>query len=658
MFRKIVSNLPYHPAVLDQVGFYLHRLRQEDSIRRTGLVLTVLVIIVQMFVIISPSKPSLATSTNDLIYGVTSKEQIIQAYNNNRDSLGRTDIRAIYNHYGIGPTQIAASQPQRIGSGQKNFVSTGRGTSPGVDTFINIPGVGDGGIYQRPLRSWDTNRQQNWYNTLTGMSNYGFRFWLIIDGCGNIVFEENTLVPNLNIIKKSLTGTTAGPGDLVKYSIQFQNSGLGTAKNLTINDNLPNEFTYASYTSNVDLVLSQSGQSLTWKVANSNSQLPPSQRWYNIDITLRVKNISASKNVCNSASIGANGFTAKLTDNSNDARCINITVPTCPGTGLPIPAGGVSACQVTCPDGSVVSYDKACTEPQLSCQYLKIISAPAWDSRKFETAILMQKGAVPKQINYYVNNVKVSTLPVISGTISQLYTHKFNGAGSYQIRAELSATTGLVQPSQGCQITEKIVKPKTTEPRINTDKTVENLTQKISDANGTTAMPGDKLKYTIIISNSGDASYDGLKLEGDYGESINDVLEYSSLVDYGGAKYNDKTNFLSWGTVNIDPGETIKKSFIVQVKNPLPSTPTSASDPLSYDFNMQNRYGRLIVVHLNKPVTKIVEQTVKELPNTGPGTSITLSVFAAVIIGYFFYRGRLLSRELEIVHHSYSAGGL
>jgi hypothetical protein len=73
---------------------------------------------------------------------------------------------------------------------------------------------------------------------------------------------------------------------------------------------------------------------------------------------------------------------------------------------------------------------------------------------------------------------------------------------------------------------------------------------------------------------------------------------------------------------------------------------------------MQNEYGRMVVVHLKKPPTKVIEQTAKELPNTGPGTSLTISAIAAVIIGYFFYRGRLLSRELEVVHHSYSAGGL
>ena len=523
MFKKIISNLPFHPAVLEQVSFYSRRLKQEDSLRRTGMILTALVIVLQIFVIVSPSKPSLATSTNDIVYGARSKENILNAYNNNRDNLGRTDIQAIFNYFGIGSQQIASATYQRIGSQQQRFVSTGRGTSPGIDTFINIPNVQNGGIYQRLLSSWDTGGRQNWYNTITGLSSYGFRFWLLTDGCGNIVFEENTLTPNLNIVKKLASSETVKVNDTVTYSIHFQNAGPGAAKNVNINDTLANEFEYVSFTSNVDLIFSKSKQSLNWKIANNGSELPPSTRWYNIIVTVRLIRIINTNKVCNASSITATGLNAKQTGPS----CINT-----------------------------------------------------------------------------------------------------------------------------------VQDPDDPEPRLVTDKTVENLTQNISDANNTLAKPGDKLKYTILVTNSGGAEYKNLKLEGDFGESINDILEYSLLIDQGDARYNENTKFLSWDAVNIPPGETIKKSFIVQVMSPLPSTPTSASDPLSYDFKMQNKYGRLVVVNLDKPVSKVVEQTVKQLPNTGPGSNIAISALAAIVIGYFFYRSRLLSKELEVANRLYNAGDL
>lgn len=652
MFHKIVSNLPFHPALLDEVGFYIKRLKQEDSIRRTGLILTALVFAVQIFFIISPSKPSLANSSNDLIYGAKSKEMVLEAYNTNRDGLGRTDIKAIFDHYGIGAIQISAAEPEKIRSLEKSFISTGRGTSPGIDTFIPIKNVADGGIYQRPLTNWDINGE-SWYNTITGMSSFGFRFWIIIDGCGNIVFEENSLKPTLEIDKKLSSGSINGSGEVV-YEIEFHNSGPGNAKNVKIVDELDPNFVFVSYTSNLDLTFTKSSQTLSWKIANSGSVLPPSERWYKITLVLKTVELKSSKVICNSAILYAEG----QNPSSSDPSCVNIDIPTCPGTGLPIPAGGISECTLTCPDGSIVPYNQSCKDPQLSCQSLKIIGEPSWDSRKFETTFVSQPGAIAKQIDYYVDNKKVSSVPTIDGLKNQLFTYKFKDAGQYTVKAKLIAEVGEVQPSSGCTIKTTITKPMQPRPRINTDKSVENLTQNIVDANGTTAKPGDKLKYMIIINNSGDATYDNLMLEGEYGESINDILEYGTLIDKEDATFNPTTNSLSWPAVSIKPGQVITKSFTVQVKNPLPNTPTSASDPLSYDFTLQNRYGRLVVIHLDKPVTKIVEQTAKTLPNTGPGLSIGLSGVTIALVSFFYYRGRLMEKELSVAYRAFTAGGL
>ena len=225
MFRKIVSNIPYHPSMMGQLTFYLHRLRQEQALRRAGFVLFAMVLFVQLFAIVSPPKPSLATSSNDIIYGASSKDQLMTAYRNNRDELGRTDIRAIYNHYGIGLDQISAATHQKIGSHDKDYASTGRSTSPGIDNFVNIDGVANGGIYQRPLKSWDNDGLESSYDTLTGTSQHGFRFWIIIDGCGNIVFERGALKPKLEIMKKHTSPNNINPGDIVEYNIEFRNSG-------------------------------------------------------------------------------------------------------------------------------------------------------------------------------------------------------------------------------------------------------------------------------------------------------------------------------------------------------------------------------------------------------------------------------------------------
>lgn len=657
MFRKLISNLPFHPTLLGQVAFYVHRLKQEAFLRRIGFILIALTMIVQIFAVISPSKPSLAASQTDIIYGAGNKQGIIKAYANNRDSIGHTDIQAIFNHYDIGKAEIEKATPTKIGSRDHKFTSTGRGTSPGPDTFISIPGAANGGIYERSLNNWDRNNYENFYDTYTGVSKSGVRFWINKD-CGNIMFIEGSLKPSLEIIKTRTTKASVAPGDAVTYEIQFRNKGAAPAVGTVIKDTLAGEFEYISHKSTVDVKFSRSGQSLQWKIDGRGNVLPPSDRWHKITIYLKARVITAAtKQVCNASTIDANNAGAASSKNSQSARCVTITTPKCPGTGLPIPVGGVKNCSVTCPDGSTVAYNQSCKIPQLSCQSLNIIGSPSWDSRKFETTIITQTGAAPKQVDYFVNDQKVASEPWVGNGTTQKFDYKFSKEGAYKIRAELVAKTGAVQATGGCAISTTIDKPTEPTPRIVTDKNVANVTQKIADANNTTAKPGDNLRYTLTITNAGDGVAKNLALTGEYGESINDVLEYSDLTDKGDATFDPTTNYLTWSAVTIQPGQTITKTFSVKVKDPLPATPISASDPLSYDFVMHNKYGRVVSVKLDKPATKVVEQAATTLPNTGPSSSMMVTVFTVIIIGYFFFRSRLLARELELVHREYSAGG-
>lgn len=55
MFRKIVSNLPFSPALVGQLGFYSKKLRKEKTIRRLGLAFVVLSIIIQSLATLQPS---------------------------------------------------------------------------------------------------------------------------------------------------------------------------------------------------------------------------------------------------------------------------------------------------------------------------------------------------------------------------------------------------------------------------------------------------------------------------------------------------------------------------------------------------------------------------------------------------------------------------
>lgn len=54
MFRRIVSNLPFSPALVGQLSFYARRLRKEELTRRLGLVFTALALVVQGLAVLQP----------------------------------------------------------------------------------------------------------------------------------------------------------------------------------------------------------------------------------------------------------------------------------------------------------------------------------------------------------------------------------------------------------------------------------------------------------------------------------------------------------------------------------------------------------------------------------------------------------------------------
>lgn len=108
MFRRIVSNLAFSPALVGQLGFYAKRLRKEEATRRIGLIFTVLALVVQSFAVFTPPEVTNAANGDNVIYsGITSKEDLLRIYDRGVDSAGRNDIRQIYTHFGVSRQDIA-----------------------------------------------------------------------------------------------------------------------------------------------------------------------------------------------------------------------------------------------------------------------------------------------------------------------------------------------------------------------------------------------------------------------------------------------------------------------------------------------------------------------------------------------------------------------
>lgn len=653
MFKKLVSNLPFQPSLLSEIAFYTNRLQKETAVRRLGVLLLLVGFSLQVFTISFPPQSSLATNRSDIVYGASSRSDVLSAYRRNEDQLGRKDIRAIYNHYGIGESQISNSKKVVVKDSDKNYINTSRSTTKWADTFVSIKGAVDGGIYEFPLEYWRKDEYPNGYPALTGITSYGYRFWILLKGCGNIVFEKGAKKPRLEIKKERTTGYNTTEGSTVKYEIKFRNSGALAANKVSIVDTLPNNLKFISQKSNIDLNFSKNGNTLKWDVKGRNNSLPATTKWGLITLTATATKPTIKK-VCNSAFINASN-SSKVTA-SEKGNCIIIAEKTCPGTGLPIPAGGIGGCVIRCSDGSELAYDKQCPIPQLTCSEMITEATGIWSKKDILVNLVSQPGAKVEKVELLVNNKVVSNMNESSSN-AYSFTYDFEVSGKYSVQANVVAKDGEVQQSQHCSVVVIITKPEVQEVILVTDKSVTNNTQQIEDANNTTASASDSLTYNLTLTNKGNKVAENIELNGEYAEDVRDILEYADITNLYDGIFNKATGKISWSNVSIKPGEVINKRFDVKIKDPLPKTPISASNPLSYDFSMHNEYGKTVVVNLEKPISKSVEEVASTLPNTGPGATLTVFTLLVVVMSYFYFRSSLLSKELSIVQKEFQSGG-
>lgn len=184
-----------------------------------------------------------------------------------------------------------------------------------------------------------------------------------------------------------------------------------------------------------------------------------------------------------------------------------------------------------------------------------------------------------------------------------------------------------------------------------TSKTVANQTLQLLDANNSTARPDDRLLYTLYVKNSGTAS-----AEYTVKENISDVLEYADITDAGGGRVDAASGTISWDSTIVQPGQTLTKTIQARLKTDTPASPQNAGNPESYNCIITNSFGNATNVKVECPPTKVVENTVKELPATGPTENIVFSAVLLMVVTYFFARSRQVSKEVKLIRHDFNLG--
>ncbi len=234
MFKKLISNLNFSPALVGQLGFYAKRLKKEEATRRVGLIFVALALVVQSFAVFSPPESANATSGNNIIYGgVRDKNDLINIYDRNSDSAGHGDLQQIYSYFGISRQDIINGSISTFNSRDQNSTiqSVGRSTYSWQRDPHAIPGTSTT-VYSSLTYKFDslpyTIKNGSSYRALIGhRASDGGWFAIMLD-CGNAAFVSLPPPPPPPVIPAAtcsgLTLTAIG-----RTSIKL--TGAGEVKN-------------------------------------------------------------------------------------------------------------------------------------------------------------------------------------------------------------------------------------------------------------------------------------------------------------------------------------------------------------------------------------------------------------------------------------------
>jgi hypothetical protein len=634
MFKKLLSNLPFNPSLLDQVSFYYGRLRKDAATRRLGFAIMVAAIFVQFIAALYPPQQSLAASPNDILDGITDKNSILRAWDANTHH-----IRDVYSKFGITRANIAAISGQSpnstVHSTARDYWSVGYlplsnfgiSSNRWGERTVNANGVT---VYQRPLHAWDTNGSSS-YPAFHGVNSHGVDFW-ILKTCGNPTFVGSYLPappkPSLTVHKTLLTSNVVHRGDTVKFRLEYQNTRPDSlATNFKLRDSINSNFEFVS----LDDMSSHSGS--TVEIARSG-HLGYTANPYVSTLVVKVRSSAANQStICNSATVSSNEDSA-----TSERPCVTVIVPAAPVT--PPPPSAPPPAVVNPPSGYCVAS-----------------SAFVTGSNKdfiIRTESYVQNGTQVTAYGYDVDaNGSIDAKDV---TTLATYDKTFKGLGTGQhtvlVYVDFKNSTGQIIQSKSCQAQINIAE----DARVNLSKSVTNITRG-GDANSTNVHNGDILEFKLVTQNVTSSDYKNYSGQ-DY---LGSVLQYADLADRSQISLQDMTldsqNYLHWKISNLAAHTSDVKTIRVKVKDNIPLTNSPSKLSPDYNCHFTNDYGNEVTMNVDCPAAKSVEQAATSLPNTGPGTTLFIGALVTAAAGYLFSRSRIMSKELLVVRNEYLSSG-
>ena len=610
MFRKIVSNLNFSPALVGQLGFYAKRLRKEEATRRLGLIFTALALAVQSLAIFAPPEAANAASSADFVRGgVSSPAQYLKYYDRNSNN-----IKDIYSSLGITRSEIAHTKKTTIREpGHYNWSLTSlysHAQGQRAWTFKKAHG-GKKTVYYRPMQL--TQEGGPVHTVFVGHSKI-FGWFAIKKDCGNLITKTRPRAPNPTAVCQVMrvsqidatryriaTNASKKDGAAIKgYRYHITRNGKTVATRTFSTAALSHHFVYTQTTPGRYVAKSTVLSSVGAKT-NRNCQdtfviaTKPAAVCQNVTAEISDRTIVAlggSARTANGATITRYTFSVR---NSSGNEIKHIVV--------------------TSHKSQVDAENFTVAEPG---EYTVLLTVDTSVGQKTGPDCTKKFTIVKPEVCQYN-----PTLPANS------------------------------PDCQPCAENPEIwIKDTDCSPDVISSKTATNMTQGNVQASTVTAKAGDKISYTLSVNNRGFAS-ENVTMK----ESLTDVLEYAKLVDMGGGSYDTDTQTLSWPSVSLASGQKQSRTIAVQLLSPLPATNTGTSNESSYDCVMTNTFGNSVSVNVDCAQQKVVvEQVVKELPHTGARENMIFAGALLAVVVYFYARSRQLGKEVRLVRRSLNSG--
>ena len=610
MFRKLVSNLNFSPALVGQLGFYARRLKKEEATRRLGLVFTALALVVQSFAVFSPPEAANAASAADFIPGgVPSKQAFVNHYDNNTNR-----IQGLFTSLGIKRSEVtnmsvgkinAAGVPGKFNWSRTSLYSAAQGQRS--YTFNN--GAGDVTFYYRPLSLTAASPP---YNVLVGNSAE-FGWFAIMMDCGNLVTSKPPKQLNPEAACQQLTIEQIAP-------TRFRLSGAATKKDGA---------TIRGYKYDIQ----KQGQVLETKNFDSDKQthsfvyerLDPGK--VNVRLHVRTSEGVKTSNEC---------YGSFVVDDKPVAACVSASAEIISRTTVSLSGKSTTA------NGAKITKYVFVVKDANGNQVKRIVVE---SSKKNVTAdsFTLAEGQ-------YVVTLKVHTSvgPKTDPNCTKSFTI---------VKKEVCPYNPTLPPSspdcQPCPDNPEIwIKDERCSADVINSKTVTNMSQGNVNATTVTARAGDRISYVLSVQNKGLLAQNVTMQE-----NLDDVTEYAELIDAGGGTFNKDTNVLTWPAVSLKAGTKESRTIVVKMLDTIPTTNTGTSNPDSYDCKMINTFGNSLDVKVDCATEKeVVEQVVKELPQTGPRENMIFAGVLLAVVVYFYARSRQLGKEVRLIRRGLNTG--